>query len=50
MALWVYGEEILTIISLQDLGWKPSLELKVGIEKTYKWIYDKVASGESDVK
>jgi nucleoside-diphosphate-sugar epimerase len=29
------------------LGWQPSISLYSGLEKTYAWIYDQVASGES---
>jgi nucleoside-diphosphate-sugar epimerase len=29
------------------LGWQPSISLYNGLEKTYAWIYDQVASGES---
>lgn len=28
------------------LGWAPSIKLKDGIEKTYKWIYDEIVSGK----
>ena len=24
------------------LGWAPSISLQVGLEKTYKWIYDQI--------
>jgi len=30
------------------LGWEPSTRLKDGLERTYQWIYDQVASGGSD--
>jgi nucleoside-diphosphate-sugar epimerase len=26
----------------QVLNWTPSISLEIGIEKTYKWIYDKM--------
>ena len=26
--------------------WEPSITLKTGLEKTYKWIYDEIASGK----
>ncbi len=26
------------------LGWEPSVPLRVGLEKTYRWIYDQVKS------
>ena len=27
---------------LAMLGWEPSIPLEVGMEKTYKWIYDRM--------
>ena len=27
------------------LGWQPSIQLEVGLEKTYKWIYNQMVSG-----
>jgi hypothetical protein len=29
------------------LGWEPSLPLRVGMEQTYRWIYDEIRSGRS---
>lgn len=29
------------------LGWEPDTKLRVGMEKTYRWIYDQMASGTS---
>ena len=29
------------------LGWEPSTPLRVGLERTYRWIYDRLASGEA---
>lgn len=29
------------------LGWEPSIPLRVGLEKTYAWIYDQMGSGNS---
>jgi hypothetical protein len=29
------------------LGWEASVPLRVGIERTYRWIYDKLKSGRS---
>jgi nucleoside-diphosphate-sugar epimerase len=26
------------------LGWEPSIPLQVGLEKTYRWIYDQITS------
>ena len=34
----------------KDLKWAPSIKLKVGLEKTYKWIYDQINSGENSQK
>lgn len=33
-----------------ELGWAPKQPLRVGIEKTYRWIESKVSSGEPDTK
>jgi len=30
----------------QTLGWAPSITLRTGIERTYRWIYEQVAAGE----
>ena len=29
------------------LGWEPSIPLRVGLEHTYRWIYDQLVSGKS---
>jgi nucleoside-diphosphate-sugar epimerase len=29
------------------LGWEPSMPLRVGMEKTYRWIYDQMVAGRS---
>jgi nucleoside-diphosphate-sugar epimerase len=29
----------------QYLGWEPSLRLRDGLEKTYRWIYDQMVGG-----
>lgn len=31
----------------QVFGWEPSIPLRVGLEKTYAWIYDQIKSGTS---
>jgi nucleoside-diphosphate-sugar epimerase len=31
----------------QLLGWEPSISLREGLEKTYRWIYDQMKSGAS---
>ena len=33
----------------EKLGWAPSIELREGMEKTYRWIYDQIVSGQSNV-
>ena len=34
---------------LERLGWEPSISLRDGLERTYRWIYDQmVASGRYD--
>lgn len=30
---------------LADLGWEPNIPLRVGLEKTYAWIYDQIRQG-----
>jgi nucleoside-diphosphate-sugar epimerase len=32
----------------QKLGWRPTQPLKVGIEKTYRWIEEQVEKNEND--
>jgi hypothetical protein len=27
------------------LGWAPAIPLEVGLEQTYRWIYDQMAGG-----
>jgi GDP-D-mannose 3', 5'-epimerase len=33
----------------ERLDWQPTISLEVGLEKTYRWVYDRMASGVSDV-
>jgi GDP-D-mannose 3', 5'-epimerase len=33
---------------LEQLGWEPSTTLEDGLEKTYRWIYEQMASGAED--
>jgi GDP-D-mannose 3',5'-epimerase len=33
----------------QHLSWEPSTPLRVGMEKTYAWIYDQVVSGKNNL-
>jgi GDP-D-mannose 3',5'-epimerase len=35
---------------MEKLGWAPSMTLKDGIEKTYRWIAQQVAEGASDLR
>jgi dTDP-D-glucose 4,6-dehydratase len=30
------------------IGWAPDEDLETGIEKTYKWISEQIASGQED--
>jgi nucleoside-diphosphate-sugar epimerase len=30
----------------ERLGWEPSTPLRVGLESTYRWVYDQVAALE----
>lgn len=32
----------------QKLGWEPSIRLRDGMEKTYRWIYDQITTGAAD--
>ncbi len=32
---------------IADFNWSPSTELKKGLEKTYKWIFDQIKSGDN---
>lgn len=31
-----------------ELGWEPSIPLREGLEKTYRWIHDELAAGRTD--
>ena len=31
----------------QRLGWEPSITVRIGLEKSYAWIYDQMKSGQS---
>ena len=33
----------------RELGWEPSIPLREGMEKTYRWIYDQMKSGKESV-
>ena len=33
----------------ERLGWQPTIPLRVGLEKTYRWIYDEMAAAASGV-
>jgi nucleoside-diphosphate-sugar epimerase len=35
---------------MNEIHWTPSISLKHGIEKTYKWIFDTIVSGENTKK
>lgn len=34
--------KLLDVTKITEIGWKPSIELKEGIEKTYKWFLDNI--------
>ena len=34
----------------KEINWKPDIKLKIGIEKTYKWIFDQILSGDNSKK
>ena len=31
----------------EKIDWAPNIKLKIGLEKTYKWIYDQITSGDN---
>jgi nucleoside-diphosphate-sugar epimerase len=33
----------------RELGWEPSTSLEVGLEQTYRWVYDQIRNGVADV-
>ena len=35
---------------IKELNWSPTIKLKVGLEKTYKWIYESIKNGENEKK
>ena len=35
---------------IQDIGWEPTIALKEGLQNTYKWIFDSLASGDNTKK
>ena len=43
----VNGRNSDNTLILQVLGWEPSVPLRVGMERTYRWIYDELKSGRS---
>ena len=43
----VNGRNSDNALILKMLGWEPSVPLRVGMERTYRWIYDELASGRS---
>ena len=43
----VSGRNSDNALILKMLGWEPSVPLRVGMERTYRWIYDELKSGRS---
>ena len=43
----VNGRNSDNALILKMLGWEPSVPLRVGMERTYRWIYDEIRSGRS---
>jgi GDP-D-mannose 3', 5'-epimerase len=43
----VRGRNSDNTLILERLGWEPSTPLAVGLEKTFSWIYDELASAAS---
>lgn len=44
----VNGRNSDNTLIMKMLGWEPSIPLRDGMEKTYAWIYDEIASGKKD--
>jgi nucleoside-diphosphate-sugar epimerase len=44
----VRGRNSDNTLILEQLGWQPSISLETGLEKTYHWIYEQMASGARD--
>jgi len=40
----VNGRNSDNTLIMQRLGWAPEIRLRVGLEQTYRWIYDQVVS------
>jgi nucleoside-diphosphate-sugar epimerase len=40
----VNGRNSDNTLILERLGWAPSISLREGMEKTYRWIYDEIAT------
>ena len=43
----VNGRNSDNVLIQKMLGWEPSIPLKVGMERTYSWIYDQMKTGDS---
>jgi nucleoside-diphosphate-sugar epimerase len=43
----VNGRNSDNVLIQKMLGWEPSIPLKVGMERTYAWIYDQMKTGNS---
>ena len=35
---------------IKDISWEPNIMLKEGLQKTYKWIFDSLVSGDNTKK
>ena len=44
----VRGRNSDNTLNRQAIGWEPSIPLEVGLEKTYRWIYDQLTAGRRD--
>ena len=44
--LGVRGRNSDNTLIRRQLGWEPSVSLEEGMERTYRWIYDRLAAGE----
>ena len=44
----VRGRNSDNTLILEQLGWEPSITLEDGLEKTYRWIHEQMASGARD--
>jgi len=44
------SKKLLDVTKLFSIGWRPSVELKDGIKKTYEWFLERLKSGHQEVR